>query len=394
MIIPTARRLEGIGEYYFSKKLDEVRKLNSQGQNIINLGIGSPDLAPSEKTIEATIKALNDPRNHGYAAYRSSPELRRAMAEWYLRIYQVKLNPDSEILPLLGSKEGILYISLAFVNPGDKVLIPNPGYPAYSSVTRLIGAEPEYYDLVDENDWFPDFKSLEKKNLTNCKMMWVNYPHMPTGKRASRKVFDNLVDFAKTHKILICHDNPYGLVLNDEAPLSIFSADPLKETCLELNSFSKAFNMAGWRVGLMAASPQVVDAVLQVKSNVDSGMFTAVQKGAIEALNNSDQWHQERNQVYRQRRQVVEKIFNCLGFTFDLKQVGLFLWARAPESIVDLQKFLDEILYEAHVFLVPGFIFGSNGSRYARSSLCADVAVLEEALRRISVWASAKKAKP
>jgi LL-diaminopimelate aminotransferase len=386
MIVKTADRLSGTEEYYFSKKLDEVRKLRSQGIDVINLGIGSPDLAPSPETIEAASSALHNEKNHGYASYRSSPEFRQELARFYERVYQVKLNSEREILPLLGSKEGILYTSLAFVNPGETILVPNPGYPAYSSVARMIGAKVVYYDLTEEGDWLPDFAQLESQDLSRCKLMWVNYPHMPTGKPASAELFKNLITFAQKNKILICHDNPYSLVLNETQPLSILSFDPEKKYALELNSFSKAFNMAGWRVGLLSASAEIVDAVLQVKSNVDSGMFTAVQAGAAEALKNPERWHEARNEIYRKRRALVWKIFDRLGFKYDPKQVGLFVWARVPDETGSVEEYVDRILYEARVFLVPGSVFGSNGSRYVRSSLCASESVLAEALKRIESW--------
>jgi LL-diaminopimelate aminotransferase len=387
----TAERLQNTDEYYFSKKLDEVRKLKSQGIDVINLGIGSPDLVPSRQTMDAAVKAIQSDKGHGYAPYRSSPELRQALAAWYKRLYNVTLEPNSEILPLLGSKEGILYTALAFVNPGEKILIPNPGYPAYTSVTKLIGAQVETYDLLNENDWLPDFNELEKKDLKNCKIMWVNYPHMPTGRRAEKKTFLDLIEFAKSRGILLCHDNPYGLVLNEEKPMSILQFDPKMETCVEFNSFSKAFNMAGWRVGMAAGHKDVIDAILTVKSNVDSGMFTAIQAGAMAALENPESWHEERNNIYQERRKIVFKIFDALGFKYDPKQVGLFVWAKAPESVSEIGSFIDQLLYEARVFLVPGFVFGSNGKRFARSSLCAPVETLNEALSRVKAWKENKK---
>jgi len=391
MKFTVADRLGEIDEYYFSKKLDEVRKLKAQGIDVINLGIGSPDLAPSKNTMDAAIKAIQNEKNHGYAPYRSSPELRKALSSWYQKLYDVRLDSESEILPLLGSKEGILYASLAFVNPGEKILIPDPGYPAYTSVTRLIGAQVETYDLLSENDWLPDFRQLEKKDLKNCKMMWVNYPHMPTGRRADKKTFLDLIDFASSRNILLCHDNPYSLVLNQEKPLSILQFDPKMETCIEFNSFSKAFNMAGWRVGMAAGHQKVINAILQVKSNVDSGMFAGIQAGAIAALDNSETWHKERNEIYQERRQIVFQIFDTLNFKYDPKQVGLFVWAKAPDSVSDLGVFVDQLLYEAKVFLVPGFIFGSNGKRFARSSLCATAENLKEALSRVKAWKGAKR---
>jgi aspartate/methionine/tyrosine aminotransferase len=383
-MITRADRLKGTQEYYFSKKLEQIRQMNlAGGAPVINLGIGSPDLSPAPEVLEATSKTLHQKSAHGYASYRSSPELRKAMAEWYLKGYGVTSDPNREILPLLGSKEGILYISLAYLNPGDEALVPNPGYPAYSSVTSMIGAKARLYDLSEKNKWEPDWDQLEKEDLSRCKIMWVNYPHMPTGAPASRKLFDRLVDFGKRKNILICHDNPYGWILNQDQPLSILKSDPTKEWSLELNSMSKAFNMAGWRVGMLLANTQVIDSVLQVKSNVDSGMFTAVQVGAEKALQLPESWHQERNEIYKERRDVVWKIFDLLGFHYDRNAVGLFVWAKAPSSIPDVPAYIDTILEKARVFLTPGMIFGSNGNRYARSSLCAPVDTLKEALRRI-----------
>lgn len=386
MIISKATRLDNVGEYYFSRKLEEIRQMRAAGADVINLGIGSPDLSPSAEAIEAASRSLLLETSHGYASYRSTPELRTAMADWYLATYRVELDAQSEILPLLGSKEGVLYASLAFLNPGDKVLVPNPGYPAYSSVAALVGAEPVFYDLKEETGWLPDFEALEKMNLEGCKLMWVNYPHMPTGQSASPVLFQKLVEFGRRKKILIGNDNPYGLILNREAPLSILTADPSREVAFELNSLSKSFNMAGWRVGMLMGSSAVVDAVLQVKSNVDSGMFLPVQAGAAAALKNSAQWHEGRNRVYAERRKLIWSIFDELGFSFDRNQVGLFIWAKAPDTVPRVEEFLDEVLHKAHVFLTPGFIFGSNGVRFARSSLCTRAPLIEEALARVIRW--------
>jgi LL-diaminopimelate aminotransferase len=377
LIIPLANRLNDVGEYYFSKKLEEVRKLKA-----INLGIGSPDLSPSEDTLTSAANAIYDPAKHGYPTSRATIELRTAMAKWYEQIYKVTLNADENILPLLGSKEGIMFISLAFLNPGDGVLIPNPGYPPYGNVAKLIGAKPIYYDLKEENSWQPDFQELQKKVL-GVKLMWVNYPNMPTGQRASPELFEKLIAFAKKNKILICNDNPYSLILN-ERPLSILSFDKGFDCSLEMNSLSKAFNMPGWRVGMALGSKKVINAILQIKSNVDSGMFLPIQAGATQALLNSESWHQARNNIYLERREIVFRIFDYLGFEYNKNQVGLFVWARAPEKIKDLPAFLDRILKEAHVFIVPGFIFGTNGKNFARSSLCQPVEILNEALKRIS----------
>lgn len=388
MIIKPANRLKQVGEYYFSKKIEEIRQMRLAGNDVINLGIGSPDLSPSDETIAATITALHEAKNHGYSPHRSSPDLRNAMADFYRSRYAVTVDPVKEILPLLGSKEGVFYLSMAYLDPGDTVLVPNPGYPAYSSAALLSGAKIHYYDLTEENHWLPDLKALERScDLKNCKLMWINYPHMPTGKRADFEVFRKLIEFGKRHQILICNDNPYGLVLNQEAPISFLSpecGDPEMKISAELNSLSKSFNMAGWRVGMLVAASSVIDTVLQVKSNVDSGMFAPVQVGATAALKNSDQWHQERNTIYRERREIVWKIFDLLGFRYDREQVGLLVWAKAPESIRDVSEYCDRVLEKAHVFITPGLVFGSNGARYARSSLCAPVEVLASAQTRIS----------
>jgi LL-diaminopimelate aminotransferase len=388
MIIPPASRLSEVGEYYFSKKLEEVRRLKDTGANVINLGIGSPDLSPSETTIAATVESLNSSTSHGYPTSRATPVLRNAIAKWYGDVYKVSLNPEENILPLLGSKEGIMFISMAFLNPGDGVLIPNPGYAPYGNVAKLIGARPVLYDLKEENSWEPDFEELQNK-IKDVKLMWVNYPNMPTGQRAKSELFERLVQFGKKNNILICNDNPYSLVLNP-APLSILKFDPTFECCLEMNSLSKAFNMPGWRVGMALSRKSVINAILQVKSNVDSGMFLPIQAGAVAALSNSAKWHEARNNTYLDRREIVFAIFDHLGFRYKKDQVGLFVWAKAPENIKDLPAFLDKILYEAHVFIVPGFIFGTNGKSYARSSLCQPVDVLKDALNRISKmkWSS------
>lgn len=385
MIIPAAQRLDSIHEYYFSKKLEQIRKMNEQGRDVINLGIGSPDLPPSQQTIEAAVAALQDPKAHGYASYKGTPELRQALATWYQKTYGVNANAEFEILPLLGSKEGLFYTAMAFLNPGDKALVPNPGYPAYAAVTKLAGAEVVNYNLQDDNSWQPDFAALSEMDLKGVKLMWVNYPHMPTGQMGSRELFQKLIEFARRHQILICHDNPYGMVLNKAAPMSLLEFDPNKEHALELNSFSKAFNMAGWRVGLAVGSRDVIETILKVKSNVDSGMFLAVQAGARQALLNSDEWHQKRNEIYHERREVVYQIFDRLGFQYSKDQVGLFVWAQAPRTILNVEAYIDQILDEKAVFLTPGFIFGSKGERYARCSLCSSTARLKEALQRLEL---------
>ncbi len=383
MIVQVASRLQQVEEYYFSKKLEQIAQMRAKGIDVINLGIGSPDLSPSDAALKKASETLMLATSHGYASYRSLPELRLAMANWYQATYEVKLNPDNEVLPLLGSKEGILYLSMALLNPGDKVLVPNPGYPAYASVAKLLGAEIIYYELTEESGWMPDFKKLSTLDLSGCKLMWVNYPHMPTGKAASKTFFDELVLFAKEKKILVCNDNPYSLVLNETRPLSLIASDPKMEVTAELNSLSKSFNMAGWRVGMFLGSAELVNAVIAVKSNVDSGMFLPIQRGAIEALKVDEAWHKERNNTYRERRKHIWEIFDLLKLKYDKDQVGLFVWAKAPDSVSNVTDYVDKILFEAHVFLTPGMIFGSNGNRFIRASLCAPVETLVKAKARI-----------
>lgn len=383
MTIKFADRLAHVQEYYFAKKLEYVQQMRNRGLDVVNLGMGSPDLPPPDTAIATAVAAIQQPTSHGYSSYRSTPELRTAISQWYQSCYGIDLEPAHEILPLLGSKEGILYLSMALLNPGDAVLVPNPGYPAYTSVTQLLGAKVMYYDLTDDNDWLPDLAQLENMDLSRCKLMWVNYPHMPTGKVGSLDLFQKLVTFAKSKNLLICNDNPYGLVLNETPPLSILKADPQKEVSCELNSMSKSFNMAGWRVGMLLGCKELVEAVLQVKSNVDSGTFLPIQKGAIEALQIDESWHLERNHIYARRRELVLQMFDLLGFSTRRDRVGLFVWAKAPDSIADVPSFLDRILDEAHVFLTPGMIFGSNGNRYARAALCAPEATIQKALERI-----------
>jgi LL-diaminopimelate aminotransferase len=382
-MIENAGRLSQISEYYFSKKLEEIRLMNQTGAAVINLGIGSPDLAPSKETLAATELSLNNPHSHGYSSYRGLLEFREAIGRWYEKTYQVKAAAESEVLPLLGSKEGLFHISMAFLNPRDQALVPNPGYPAYTSVTRLAGAEPISYDLTADHDWQPDFLRLQKMNLSKVKIMWVNYPHMPTGSSARPDTFKKLIDFGAQNNILICHDNPYSLVLQNKEPLSLLKFDPEKKYSLELNSMSKAFNMAGWRIGMVLAHQKIIEAILKVKSNMDSGMFQPLQMGAIRALEGSSEWHEERNAIYRERREVVYQIFDQLNLQYAKDQVGLFVWARVPDQILSVEKWVDQILKANRVFLTPGFIFGSNGDRYVRSSLCASVDKLIEAKRRL-----------
>lgn len=378
-----ADRLQNVEEYYFSKKLEQIQQMRNKGINVINLGIGNPDMPPPKAAIDTAVKWIEKDQSHGYTSYRSSPELRMAMSQWYGQSYHINLDAERDVLPLLGSKEGILYLSMAMLNPGDSVLIPNPGYPAYASIANLLGVEIIYYDLTEANHWLPDFSKIKMFQLNKCKLMWVNYPNMPTGKFCDVNFFKKLIDFAKNTNILVCNDNPYGMVLNSTNPISIFAADPEKQYSCELNSLSKSFNMAGWRVGLLAASSEVINAVLRVKSNVDSGMFLPIQKGAAAALATSTPWHEERNHVYEKRRKIIWQIFDSLKFSYAKDQVGLFVWAKAPSTINNVAEYLDHILDQAHVFLTPGFIFGSNGLNYARASLCNDEEILLMALDRV-----------
>ncbi|HEU4788097.1 MAG TPA: aminotransferase class I/II-fold pyridoxal phosphate-dependent enzyme [Flavobacterium sp.] len=380
-MITTAKRLDIIEEYYFSSKLREVRQLAAAGKPIINMGIGSPDLKPSKAVMDAVISAMHDENAHQYQSYQGLPELRKGMADFYQNNYGVALDPNVEILPLIGSKEGIMHISMAFLNEGDHVLIPNPGYPTYSSVTNLVGAVPVYYDLKEVNNWEPDFDALEKLDLSKVKIMWVGYPHMPTGARGSLKLFEKLVTFAKKHHILLVNDNPYSFVLNDK-PMSLLQVEGAKEVVLELNSLSKTFNMAGWRVGMVLGSAALIDSVLKVKSNMDSGMFYGIQKGAVEALKSDQSWFDSMNEVYKKRRVLTEKLAEKLGCEVYKEGVGLFVWAKLPEGIVSAEDFIDKILYEKHIFITPGTIFGSNGEGYIRFALCVKEEKVQEAIDR------------
>ena len=375
-------RLNNVKEYYFSKKLREVNSLLQQGKPIINIGIGSPDLNPPTAVIEAISGSLLDAKAHQYQSYQGLLELRESIASFYQRNYQVTLNPANEILPLMGSKEGIMHISMAFLNKGDKVLIPNPGYPTYSSVTNLVGAEPIFYNLTETNNWFPDFEELEKLDLSKVKIMWINYPHMPTGATPSTKLFEKLVNFAKKHQILLVNDNPYSFILNNN-PASILSIKGAKEVAIELNSLSKTFNMAGWRVGMVLGNPEFINTILQVKSNMDSGMFYGIQKGAIEALNSSNGWFDDLNKIYAERRKLVWKILDKLACTYDKESTGLFVWAKLPKGITS-KEMTDELLYSKNVFVAPGFIFGSNGEGFIRLSLCIKEDKIKEVLARLT----------
>ena len=380
-----ADRVNEIQEYYFSRKLKEVAKLNAEGQDIISLAIGSPDLPPSKQTIEKLCEVARMPDAHGYQPTMGIPELRKAMAGFYQRWYGVTLNPQTEILPLIGSKEGILHVTLAFVNPGDKVLVPDPGYPTYTSLSKILGAKVVNYSLCEDNDWQPDFDMLEKMDLTGVKLMWTNYPNMPTGAAADMETYVRLVAFAKEHDLVVVNDNPYSFILNEGKKCSIMQVEGAKDCCIELNSMSKAYNMPGWRVGMCVSNPKFMSWVLKIKSNIDSGTFRGIQLAAAEALNDNDEaWHREYNiEVYKRRRGIAEEIMRALGCTFKQKQVGMFLWGRIPEYYVDVEELTERVLHEARVFITPGFIFGENGKRYVRISLCAKEEKLEEALRRI-----------
>ena len=380
-MITTATRLNSVQEYYFSRKLKEVRQLLSEGKPVINMGIGSPDLAPHSSVISAIQNAMHDDKAHEYQSYQGLPELRQGFTDFYVQQFGVALDSNTEILPLMGSKEGIMMISLAFLNEGDEVLIPNPGYPTYASVTELVQAKAVYYDLKETNQWQPDFNQLEQLNLSKVKLMWVSYPHMPTGANGNLEVYKKLIAFGKKHKILIINDNPYSFVLNDN-PLSILQIEEAKDVALELNSLSKTFNMAGWRVGMVAGKKEYIDAVLKVKSNMDSGMFYGIQKGAIEALKLGKDWFESQNEIYTKRRELIFQLAEKLGCTFDRNSVGLFVWAKLPEEIQSSEAFIDEILYNHHIFITPGTIFGSNGEGYIRFSLCVKEDAIIESIHR------------
>lgn len=380
-MIRTADRLHTVEEYYFSKKLREVRALVAEGRPIINMGIGSPDLMPSTKIVERIRNAVLDKGAHQYQSYQGLPELRKAIASFYDSKFGVELHPTTEILPLMGSKEGIMHISMAFLNAGDEVLIPNPGYPTYSSVAKLVDAVPKYYNLKEANGWLPDLDSIEGQDLSNVKIMWVNYPHMPTGAKANKVEFEKLVTFAKRNNILLVNDNPYSFVLNKE-PISILAAEGAKEVALELNSLSKTFNMAGWRVGMVLGNSDYINAILKVKSNMDSGMFYGIQKGAIEALKSNQDWFDGLNEVYRKRRELIFKLADKLNCNYDFNSVGMFVWAKLAEGSKSAEEFIDEILYDKNIFITPGTIFGSNGAGYIRFSLCVTEEKIQEAIDR------------
>ena len=398
MIIKQSKRLNDVQEYYFSQKLQQIRELEKSGKKIINLGIGNPDMNPSENTINELIRSAQNPKNHGYQSYRGIPELRKAIADFYADTYNTNLNSETEILPLLGSKEGITHISLAFLDAGDHVLVPDPGYPTYSSVAKMAEAKIISYNLTEKNNWMPDLEELKSKiekvksKKGKLKLMWVNYPNMPTGTEATDECFEKLIAFAKKYKVLICHDNPYNLVLNNGKPKSILSFPGAKDVAIELNSLSKSHNMAGWRVGWVAGKKEYIDTILKVKSNVDSGMFLPVQHAAVEALKNLSSWHSKRNEEYKRRREKVWELLDILKCDYSIQQVGMFVWAKITSSPALLHKekgasqsesFVEKMLKEANVFITPGFIFGKNGEGYVRVSLCSNVETIEEARRRV-----------
>ena len=371
-----ADRLGSVSEYYFSRKLKEVAAMNAQGLDVISLGIGSPDMPPSKETIETLCREAQNPNGHGYMPYIGIPELRKAFADWYQKWYSVTLDPATEVQPLIGSKEGILHVTLAFVNPGDQVLVPNPGYPTYTSLSKILGAEVVNYDLKEENGWMPDFDQLEQMDLSRVKLMWTNYPN------ASPELYVRLVEFARRKGIIIVNDNPYSFILNDH-PLSILSVPGAKECCIEFNSMSKSHNMPGWRIGMLASNALFVQWVLKVKSNIDSGMFRAMQLAAATSLQSEADWYEGNNRNYRNRRHYAGEIMKALSCSYDENQVGMFLWGRIPDSYADVEELTERVLHEARVFLTPGFIFGSNGKRYIRISLCCKEEKLAEALERI-----------
>ena len=395
MNIAPAHRVENVSEYYFSVKLKEIARMNEEGDPVINLGIGSPDLPPSGETVKALCEAAGQAGAHGYQPYVGIPELRAEFSKWYKKWYGVELDPANEILPLMGSKEGIMHISLAFLNEGDGVLVPDPGYPTYTSVSKLAGARILHYPLKEENGWYPDFEALEKEDLSGVKLMWCNYPNMPTGAAGSMEVFEKIVAFGKKHDVVICHDNPYSFILNDK-PLSILSVPGAKEICIELNSMSKTFNMPGWRIGMLASNSRFVEWILRVKSNMDSGMFRPMQLAAVQALKAPDSWYANMTEVYKKRRALAARLLEAVGCEVRPDQVGMFLWGRVKESVADKLAAVQEcpggageaicnrVLYGSRVFIVPGFIFGSRGRNYIRISLCCNEQTLSRALERIN----------
>lgn len=384
IMVQPADRVNEVQEYYFSRKLKEVAKLNAEGKDIISLAIGSPDMPPSQQTIDKLCEVAHNPNAHGYQPTSGIPELHEAMAGFYKRTYGVELDAMKEIQPIIGSKEGIMYATLAFCNPGDEVLIPNPGYPTYTAINKIFGTKITYYDLLEDNGWQPDFEALEKMDLSKVKLMWTNYPNMPTGGNARRETYEKIVDFAKRHNIVVVNDNPYSLILNDH-PMSIMQVPEAKDYCIEFNSMSKSHNMPGWRVAMMISNPQYISWMFKVQSNIENGSFRGIQLAAAEAFNTNDtEWHRINNiENYKRRRVVAEQIMTALGCTFDPNQVGMFLWGKIPDSYADVEELTEKVLHEARVFITPGFIFGSNGERYIRISLCAKEEKIQEALERI-----------
>ena len=381
--IKPAERLSLVSEYYFSRKLKEVAQMNAEGKDIISLAIGSPDMPPSKQTIQTLCEVASRPDTHGYQPTMGTPELRKAMADFYKRWYGVELNPATEIQPLIGSKEGILHVTLAFVNPGEEVLVPNPGYPTYTSLSKILGAKVVNYDLMEDNGWQPDFEQLEKMDLSRVKLMWTNYPNMPTGGNARMETYERLVDFARRHNIVVVNDNPYSFILN-EKPMSLLQVEGAKDCCIEFNSLSKSHNMPGWRVGMCVTNPTFISWILKIKSNIDSGTFRGIQLAAAAALTNEEEWHHEANiETYARRRKYAEQIMDVLGCTYDPNQVGMFLWGKIPDSYANCEELTERVLHEARVFITPGFIFGSKGERYIRISLCANERVFDAALHRV-----------
>lgn len=388
MIIPLAQRADQTQEYYFSVKLAEVRQLLAQGHDVINIGIGNPDMMPSEATLDALTKSAQQPTAHGYQSYKGTPALRQAIARFYAHTYGVTLDPETELLPLIGSKEGITHLSLTFLNEGDGVLVPELGYPAYRAVSQMVGARVQEYPLLEHAGWQPDWAALAELvqpvgSPNPTKLLWLNYPHMPTGAPATKALFEQAVRFANDHKVLLCHDNPYSLILNKKAPISLLSIDGAKAVSVELNSLSKSHNMAGWRMGWLAAAKPYIDAVLTIKSNVDSGQFKPLMDAATEALANSDDWHRARNAVYQGRLDAVHALLDTLGCTYATDQEGMFIWAKLPDSIPSAEALVNQLLYEKHIFIAPGFIFGPKGERYIRVSLCVPKERIEEAVNRL-----------
>jgi aspartate/methionine/tyrosine aminotransferase len=383
MKVQTAERLNHINEYYFSKKLSQIRSMPTNGREIINLGIGNPDMEPASEVIRSAVDSASLNSSHGYQPYRGIPELRESFSEWYRRIFHVTLSAEHEILPLMGSKEGVMHTSMAFLNRGDGVLVPNPGYPAYEAAAKMCGAKVNHYHLLQNNNWYPDFNAIEKINLDDVKIMWVNYPNMPTGKRATTSLFDSLIAFGHKHNILIINDNPYSLILNPN-PLSILASEGAKEIALKMNSLSKSHNMAGWRIGMVAGSKSHIDAILKVKSNMDSGMFLPIQHAAVKALGLGGEWYEKLNAAYMTRRAIVHQILKKLGSAYETDQSGLFVWSTVPDKWRDAEQFSDHLLKKFGLFITPGSAFGSNGDRFIRTSLCVSEDRLKESLERIS----------